>query len=142
MAKEPIARYPDAAAFLAALEESADRDLGAVWLAAASIAGLASVPRPPRRQRAGGAPSSVAATSATGHSSNVAKFVSRRRVPLTVGAAVVAVVVVAAIALAGGGDKKQATPPSTQFDPAKAAAIAKQQRAERWVALIGRDCAG
>ena len=128
LAKQPADRYPDAAAFLAALEQSAERDLGVAWLAGASIAGLvvgaASVAAAPA-----GSPASTATVtkSATGNSSNVAKFVAKRRVPLAVGGAALAVaVIVAAVASAGGGTKK--SPQTAASDPAKAAAIRRGQQ--------------
>jgi serine/threonine-protein kinase len=128
MAKEPAARYPDAATFLAALEESAQRDLGAAWLARASLAGaVLATTAAAGGATGGGAPSSIAATSATGRSSNVAKFASRRRVPLGIGGAAVVVAVVAVVALAGGAGGKKPAAPSSAIDPAKAAALAKQR---------------
>jgi eukaryotic-like serine/threonine-protein kinase len=129
MAKEPDDRYPDAAAFLAALEESAEHDLGAAWLAGASLVGAVLATTAAAAAGAGGgASSSVAATSATGRSSNVARFASRRRVPLAIGGAAVVVVVVAVAALAGGGGSKKQVAPNSGIDPAKAAAIRRGQQ--------------
>jgi hypothetical protein len=131
LAKNRDDRYPDAAAFLAALEDGAERDLGAGWLAGASIATLAVAAQVSRLAGAGAGaatPPASATTSAGAQSSKVASFIARRRVPLAIGGATLVLTVVAVVAAAGGGgEKNHATVRPITGDPAKAAAIARQR---------------
>jgi hypothetical protein len=107
LAHDPASRYPDAAAFLAALEEAAERTYGARWWTSAGVGALvapavAALVPVGSSSLAGGAAAGGVVAAATG-----------RRVPwkIIVGAGIASVVVVAgavtAVALTGGDDSQE-----------------------------------
>jgi len=114
MAKNPADRFPDAAAFLAALEPATERDLGAGWLAGASIAAFVVVAGAEAVATTGTtATTASVASNATGRASNIAKFVARHKALVAVGATATAAVVVVAVVASGHSTKKTAAPTGT-----------------------------
>lgn len=110
LALDPADRYPDGAAFLAALEESAERDLGGDWLTGASIATLvASATKVGALAGSAGAAGTTtpsATTAASGRASNIVKFVARHRLPVAIGTAAVGAAVVVGLVVGSGSPKK------------------------------------
>lgn len=141
LAKDPSVRPPDAAAFLAELEEAAAERYGAGWRERASIAGLVAstlgMGTAALSGAAGGAPATAAADGVAQAVTGVAQATvatGRRVTPklLVVGGLTAAVVVggaVAGVAISGDGDS------SGDGDAPSAAEVEEEKRREKVAAL-------
>lgn len=138
LSAEPGSRYPDAAAFLAALEEAAERTYGAAWWTTAGVGGLTAPVVAAIAPIGGGAAGGFAAATVLspvapgiGAGLGTAATTTGRSVPRKLLAGVGAVVLLGvagatAIAVSGGDDDAAArdgsSPTDEPFDPVADAA--------------------